>query len=69
MSQALAITDYIDFNKSLSPAFIIDAVLLIDKSKKSKLLDIVVNLRAMFPMHNVMLTGPWPAYNFTKTKI
>jgi hypothetical protein len=63
------ITELIEFNKKASPAFLIDAVILIDKSAKCELLAFVASLQSMYPEHNVILTGPWPAYNFAKIKL
>ena len=63
------ITEFIEFNKKVSLAFVIDAVILIDKSVKCELLAFVASLQSMYPEHNVILTGPWPVYNFAKIKL
>ena len=63
------ITEFIEFNKKVSAAFIIDAVILIDKSSKCELLAFVASLQSIYPEHNVILTGPWPPYNFTQIKL
>ncbi len=63
------ITEYIEFNKKVTPAFIIDAVILIEKSAKGELLAFVGQLKSKYPEHNVILTGPWPPYNFAQIKL
>jgi len=65
-SKIHTIATYVDFKKPLSSTIIIDAVILIEKSKKNELLDIVLKMQALYPEHNIILTGPWPPYNFTK---
>ncbi|NMW20786.1 MAG: GvpL/GvpF family gas vesicle protein [Chlorobiaceae bacterium] len=63
------ISPFIEFKKNPTTAFIIDAVVLIERTKRNKLLELVAAVQAMYPEHNVILTGPWPAYNFTQMKI
>ncbi len=63
------ITEFVEFNKQVTPAFIIDAVLLIERSAKGELLAFVAHLQYIYPEHNVMLTGPWAPYNFTQIKL
>jgi len=63
------ITEYVDFNKRLSPALIVDAVLLVERSAKGELLSLVAQIQSMYPQYNVILTGPWPPYNFAQIKL
>ena len=63
------ITEIFDFKKRVIPALIVDAVLLIDRSAKNKLLALAVHIQNIYPEHNVILTGPWPPYNFAQIKI
>ena len=63
------LTPYVFFNKPRTSSFILDAAVLIDKNKSSELIDIAVHMQALYPQHNVLLTGPWPAYTFTNIKI
>ena len=63
------ITEFIVFNKTQNPAFIIDAVILIEKSAIIELIAFVTNLKSVYPEHNVILTGPWPPYNFAQIKL
>ncbi len=63
------ITELVEFNKKITHAFIVDAVLLIDRSAKSELLAFVAHLQSIYPEHNVILTGPWAPYNFAQIKL
>ncbi len=63
------ITEFVDFNKRLSPALIVDAVLLIERSAKGELLSLVAHIQSIYPQYNVILTGPWPPYNFAQIKL
>ena len=63
------ITEFVEFNKKVTPAFIVDAVLLVDRSAKGELLAFVAHLQSIYPEHNVMLTGPWAPYNFAQIKL
>ncbi len=58
------ITDAVDFKKRTTSGCIIDAVLLVDRRAKNQLLALVVDMQSVYPDHNVILTGPWPPYNF-----
>ncbi len=59
----------VQFKKTLSTAFILDAVLLVEKAKKDQLLSFVKSIQFRYPEHNVILTGPWPPYNFSQINI
>lgn len=63
------ITEIVDFKKRATPGCIIDAVLLIERSAKNELLALVAEMQSRYPEHNVILTGPWPPYNFTQIKL
>ena len=63
------ITEFVDFNKRLTPALIVDAVLLIDRSAKDELLSLVAHIQSIYPEYNVILTGPWPPFNFAQIKL
>jgi hypothetical protein len=63
------ITEFVNIKKILSPGFIIDAVLLIAKSSRPQLLSLVTHMQYLYPQHNVILTGPWPAYYFAQINI
>jgi Gas vesicle synthesis protein GvpL/GvpF len=62
------LTSCYEVKKPHTAAFLLDAVVLIDSHKKNELIDIVVKMQAMYPQHNVILTGPWPPYSFTNIK-
>jgi hypothetical protein len=63
------ITDLIVYNKQTTTGFIVDAVFMIERSKKSELLDLVIQMQTLFSEHNVVLSGPWPPYNFSSINI
>ena len=63
------ITDVVDFNKRATSGCIIDAVLLIERAAKNELLSLVAEMQSRYPEHNVILTGPWPPYNFAQIKL
>ncbi len=63
------ITDIVDFKKRSTSGCIIDAVLLIDRVAKNELLAFVADMQSIYPEHNVILTGPWPPYNFAQIKL
>ena len=48
---------------------IIDAVFLLEKDKKEDCINVVNNLQNKYPSLNLMLTGPWPPYNFVDITI
>ena len=50
--------------KMVSPAMIIDAVFLIEASLKDELVSSIAGLQEKYPSLNLMMTGPWPPYNF-----
>jgi hypothetical protein len=52
--------------KMVSPATIIDAVFLLDKGKKSELVEVIKGLQNKYTGMNFVLTGPWPPYNFVE---
>ena len=57
------------FKKMLDPTNIIDAVFLLDKSRKGELVELVKNLQNKYTSLNFVLTGPWPPYNFVSISI
>jgi len=63
------LTDVVVFNKISTSGCIIDAVLLIDRVSKNTLLALVADIESVYPEHNVILTGPWPPYNFAQIKL
>lgn len=63
------ITEIFVFKKRVTPAIILDAVLLIDRSAKSELLALATHIQCRYPEHNVIMTGPWPPYNFAQIKL
>jgi len=63
------LTHLFDFKKSLSPECVMDVVLLIERPKRDNLIDIVSDMQLKYPENNIILTGPWPPYNFTHIKI
>ena len=52
------------FKKMVSPTNIIDAVFLLEKDKKKDCINVVNNLQNKYPGLRLILTGPWPPYNF-----
>ncbi len=63
------ITEIFELKKRVTPALILDAVLLIERSAKDEILALASRIQSRYPEHNVILTGPWPPYNFTQIKI
>jgi len=63
------LTHLLDFKKNPSPECIMDVVLLIERSKRADLVAMVADMQLKHPEHNIILTGPWPPYNFTQIKI
>jgi hypothetical protein len=57
------------FRKMVSPNNIIDGLFLIDRSKTNELITVVKELQVKYPDLNLMLTGPWPPYNFVDITI
>lgn len=57
------------FKKMVSATNIIDAVFLIEKDKKKCCINIVNDLQNKYPNLHLMLTGPWPPYNFVDITI
>jgi len=43
---------------------IIDAVYLLENDRKEDCINVVNNLQNKYSSLNLMLTGPWPPYNF-----
>ena len=68
-SEVEKITTQVIFKKPLTEAIIIDLVLLIEKERKNELLQFVSDLQSIYPQHNILLTGPWPPYNFAQIKV
>ncbi len=52
------------FKKMASPTNIIDAVFLLGKDRKNDLIDAVKSLQNRYSSLQIILTGPWPPYNF-----
>ena len=52
------------FRKMVTPTTIIDAVFLLEKSKKGELIEVIGDLQNQYTGLNFVLTGPWPPYNF-----
>ncbi len=63
------ITEIVDYKKRATSGCIIDAVLLIERGAKNELLALVAEMQSRYPEHNVILTGPWPPYNFAQIKL
>jgi hypothetical protein len=59
------ITDNILFIENRSNVIVVDVVLLIGKNVKNELIRIVSSIQKEYYEHNIMLTGPWPPYNFS----
>jgi len=57
------------FKKLVSEKNIIDAIFLLAKDKKDKLIQSVEYLQNQYPDLNFVLTGPWPPYNFVDIAI
>lgn len=57
------------FKKMESESKIIDAVFLIKKSKQENLITSVKDLQSKYIGLRLMLTGPWPPYNFVNITI
>lgn len=50
--------------KMVTEANIVDAVFLLDESKKGELVQSIKGLQAKYPWLSFLVTGPWPPYNF-----
>jgi hypothetical protein len=50
--------------KMATLSIIIDAVFLVDKERKSEVIQVVADMQNQYPGLNFILTGPWPPYNF-----
>jgi len=57
------------FKKMATATNIIDSVFLLEKEKKSELIQAVEDLQNQYPGLNFVLTGPWPPYNFVEITI
>ncbi|NQU88214.1 MAG: GvpL/GvpF family gas vesicle protein, partial [Mariniphaga sp.] len=57
------------FKKMVSATNIIDAVFLLEKNKKEDCINVVNELQNKYPSLHLMLTGPWPPYNFVDITI
>jgi hypothetical protein len=57
------------FKKMESKTNIINAVFLLEKDKKEGLINIVKDIQNNYTGLNLMLTGPWPPYNFVDITI
>jgi hypothetical protein len=55
--------------KMLSETTIIDAVFLLEKSRKEPLIHYLEELKTQYPGLNFVLTGPWPPYSFVESTI
>jgi len=62
------ICEYV-FKKSISKRIVVDLIFLLEKEKKQQLTDIVQSLEVDYPSNIVVLTGPWPPYNFIQINI
>ncbi|MEI6758104.1 MAG: GvpL/GvpF family gas vesicle protein [Chlorobium sp.] len=63
------ITKYIEYKNLKSPLFILDAAVLVEKDSKENLISFFKKMQGLFPDLNMMLTGPWPPYNFAQMVI
>ena len=63
------VTEVVNFKKRATSGCIIDAVLLIERTAKKELLALVAEMQFRYPEYNVILTGPWPPYNFAQIKL
>lgn len=52
------------FRKRTSSTILIDAVFLLDKTRKQSLIQMITDIEKEHPDLNFVLTGPWPPYNF-----
>ncbi len=59
----------IEFKKPLPSGFIADMVLLVERNSKERLRSIVKNIQSNYPEYDVILTGPWPPYNFSQIRM
>jgi hypothetical protein len=50
--------------KMATVSIIIDAVFMVEKERKSDVIQAVADMKNQYPGLNFILTGPWPAYNF-----
>ena len=50
--------------KMVTPSNIIDAVFLLEKNKKTELVQTIEAIQSKYPGLKFVLTGPWPPYNF-----
>jgi hypothetical protein len=50
--------------KMATRSIIIDAVFLVEKERKSEVIQVVADMQNQYPGLNFILTGPWPPYNF-----
>jgi hypothetical protein len=57
------------FKKMESESNIIDAVFLLEKNKKENLINAVKDMQNKYTGLRLMLTGPWPPYNFVNITI
>ncbi|MEI6749950.1 MAG: GvpL/GvpF family gas vesicle protein [Bacteroidota bacterium] len=57
------------FNRMGTPTNIIDAYFLLKKEKKEELIQMFGDMQNQYPALNLILTGPWPPYNFVDITI
>jgi hypothetical protein len=57
------------FKKTDPAGFIVDAVLLVERCKKEELIALVTHMQTEHSEYNIILTGPWPPYNFAQIKL
>ena len=57
------------FRKMLTDNTIVDAIFLIEKEKKSDLIDLIAEIQNDNPGLTFVLTGPWPPYSFVDVTI
>jgi hypothetical protein len=65
VTEHLAQLDAINkIQKMATISIIIDAVFLVEKERKSEVIQVVDDMQNQYPGLNFILTGPWPPYNF-----
>jgi hypothetical protein len=57
------------FKKMVTESTIIDAVFLLEKEKKSELIELVKDMQNRYGELNFIMTGPWPPYSFVELTI
>ena len=64
-----SLTNCFRFKNNPLPSIVIDLVLLLERSQKQALFDFVKKLQDLLYGHNILLTGPWPPYNFSNIEL